>query len=439
MPLNTIYKTVRQYNKFTISEEEMKKLVEVANDYSRVKNYVYQRYGSIKSLSKIYPGYTVQNEMTKTGFRAELGLPSVYFYLAIFDALGDIKMQWTQTKTRILQSIKKNQNLTADDRHYLRFVLKVSSCLECILTNQKVVLKDEIKTQYQKAIQNVDVERINNYLCRQVRKHLKKIHTDKADGFFVTERAYRYGDHGIYISTKEKRKRIFVPLTDSNQYKSQIYIHLYPEEGNIVIGVPIEMKVKQHEDYVKIIGLALGVKCMFVTDEGHEYGEQYEEYQFKLNQYVSKGMSCYRRNQKYNSGRKKYYAGKARLEAELHTYINKEINHLFEEERPETIYIPKLPQYSRAGPNKKINYSINMWQRGYIRKRLAQKCKEQSINLVEVFAKNISNECSQCGNIGEKKEENFCCPSCGLVLKIKTNTAKNVLKRGVAASNLSSV
>ena len=39
----------------------MKKLQEIAGDYRTVKNYVYQRYGGIKSLSKIYPGYTVQN------------------------------------------------------------------------------------------------------------------------------------------------------------------------------------------------------------------------------------------------------------------------------------------------------------------------------------------------------------------------------------------
>ncbi|MBD5521773.1 MAG: hypothetical protein HDR03_11265 [Lachnospiraceae bacterium] len=45
----------------------MRKLQEIADDYSRVKNYVYQRYGGINSLSKIYPGYTVQNEMTRSG------------------------------------------------------------------------------------------------------------------------------------------------------------------------------------------------------------------------------------------------------------------------------------------------------------------------------------------------------------------------------------
>ena len=94
MPEQTICKIVRQYNKVPVSGEDMQKLQEIAKDCASVKNYVFGRYGGIKSLSKLYPGYTVQNEMTKSGLRESLGLPSVYFYLAVFDALKEIKLQW---------------------------------------------------------------------------------------------------------------------------------------------------------------------------------------------------------------------------------------------------------------------------------------------------------------------------------------------------------
>lgn len=52
-------KTVCQHNREPVSADDMKKLQEVAEDYRTVKNYIYQRYGGIGSLSKIYPGYTV--------------------------------------------------------------------------------------------------------------------------------------------------------------------------------------------------------------------------------------------------------------------------------------------------------------------------------------------------------------------------------------------
>ncbi len=102
MPQNKIYKTVRQYNKKPLQTEDMCKLQEIARDYAYVKNCTYQRYSGVGGLLKIYPGYTVQNEMTKSGIREQVKLPSVYFYCAVFEALGDIKTQWTNTKSSVL-------------------------------------------------------------------------------------------------------------------------------------------------------------------------------------------------------------------------------------------------------------------------------------------------------------------------------------------------
>ena len=71
-----------------------------------------------------------------------------------------------------------------------------------------------------------------------------------------------------------------------------------------------------------------------------------------------------------------------------------------------------------------------MWQKGYVRNRLTQKCKEQSIELIEVLGKDISNECSRCGITGEKANGVFTCKACGAELPERENTAKNALKRG---------
>lgn len=434
MPSNTICKTVCQYNSAPVSEADMKKLQEIAKDYSTVKNYVYQRYGGVKSLPKIYPGYTVQNEMTASGLRVNLGLPSVYFYLAVFDALGDIKNQWTQTKSRVEKCIRENENLTPEDRHYLRFVMKQSDCFEAILLEKEIQLSEEWEKTFREVRKDVDENRLNRYLCRQVRRHLKKMHTDTVDGFSASGKAYRYGDHGIYLAIKEKRKRIFIPLTDNNRYTKQICIRIYPEKRSVVIHAPVEMKVRRHKDYHREVGLAVGIRTMFVTDEGNIYGEKYSDYQYALSEYVREGNIRYRRNKDKNPGRKKYMAGRERLEEALHSYINAEINRMLRTEKPAAIYLPKLPQSSKAGVNKKINSSVSMWQKGYVRNRLAQKCREQSIELIEVFGKNISSECSRCGAAGQKTDGVFSCKSCGAELAERENTAKNARKRGQMGS-----
>lgn len=74
MPQDRICKTIRQYSKNPISDDDMEKLLEIAADYAKVKNYVYMRFGGIGGLSKIYPGYTVQNEMTASGLRGNPGM-----------------------------------------------------------------------------------------------------------------------------------------------------------------------------------------------------------------------------------------------------------------------------------------------------------------------------------------------------------------------------
>lgn len=430
MSEETIFKTVYQYNRETVPKADMEKLLEIAKDYNRIKNEVYQRYSGINGLAKIYPGYTVQNEMTRSGLREGLGMPSVYFYMAIFDALGDVKSMWAHTKNRVETNIRENQNLTSEDRHYLRFVMKQSQCFEAILTGKEMNLAQEWQGTYEKVSANVNVHQMDQYLRRQVRRHLKKPHTEAAEGFTVSPKGYRYGDHGIYISMKEKRKRLFIPLTDNNCYDRQIYIRLHPETDRVTICIPLEIRPKHREGYENIVGLALGMRCMFVTDGGNAYGEQFLEYQSALADYIRERVPGHRRNAHNNPGKQKLNAGKARLEAALHTYINGEINRMLETEKPKVLYLPKLPGASRAGVNKRINTSVAMWQKGYVKSRLAQKCRERSIELVEVFGKGISSECSGCGSAGEKKDGVFSCRACGLELSERVNAARNALKRG---------
>lgn len=430
---DTICKTVRQYSMGPIPEGDMAKLQEIAADCCKVKNYVYARYSGIGSLSKLYPGYTVQNEMTSCGLRSQLGMPSVYFYLAMFDALGDIKCHWTRTKSKVLELISKNEELTAEEKHYLRFLMKVNNAFDAVLNQKAMELPGGIRKQQEELAGKVDAEKLHRYLRRQVRKyHLKqgKPHTEAANGFTISERAYRYGDHGIYISIKEKRKRIFVPLTDNNQYASQLYISLYPEEKRIEIKVPVNVAVRRHEEYENQVGISMGMYTMLTTDTGHGYGEEFGQLQTEYAEWVREQAGSYSRNREMNSGRKKYEARKKRYEERLHSYINHELNRFLKEEKPKIVYIAKLPKPGGGGKNRKINQSVSMWQRGYIRSRLLQKCGEQSVEVAEVLGKGISRECSNCGAEGIRKEGTFSCSEYGYTAEEKTNTARNVLKRG---------
>lgn len=425
-----VCKTIHQYSKGTLPEEDRKKLKEIAEDYRTVKNYVYRRYGGIASLKKLYPGYTIQNEMTESGFRISLEMPSVYFYLAIFDALGDIKSQWTRTKNKVLELIGKNERFSSAEKHYLRFLLKVSNAFEAVLNREEMVLPKEIEKKYRELAEDVDTEKMHQYLCRQVRKYHIKQHTEAATGFSLSAKAYRYENHGISIASKEKRKRIFIPLTDNCAYKSQIYLKLDPERGGVELHVPVNMAAKSHEDYQNRIGIALGIYTMLTVDNGNCYGEELGKYQTEYADWMRAQTASYNRNRGSNPGRKKYKAKKHRMTEQMHSYINHELNRFLEVEKPEVIYLVKLPKNQGQGVNRRINHSVSMWQRGYIRNRLEQKCEEHSVEFVEVLGKDISNICSKCGGMGKRKDGVFVCEDCGMQMEEKINAARNVLKRG---------
>ncbi len=284
---------------------------------------------------------------------------------------------------------------------------------------------------YRALCEGLDVHKLDQYLRRQVRRHLVRPHAETAEGFSTAPKAYRYGDHGIYLAMKESRQRLFILLTDNNCYSRQLYIRLYPEEGNLTINVPVEVRQRHPAGYEGEIGLALGMRCMFVTDTGNAYGERYLEYQTALTDYMRERLPGHRRNAKNNPGKKKYNAGKARLTAALHAYVNAEINRMLETEKPGIIYLPKLPANSRAGALGKVNAAVSMWQKGYVKSRLLQKCRERSVELKEVFGKGISTQCSRCGAEGTREENKFCCAACGLEMPERQNAAGNVLKRGM--------
>lgn len=452
-----ICKSVHQYNSQKISNEDMNRLLDIAYDCRTVSNYVYQRYGGIKSLYKIYPGYTVQNEMTACGLREELNLPTVYFYPAVFNALREIKTQWAHVKRKIYAAINENERFTPEDKHYLRFAVKVDGCFQNILNGKPVAVPEEMMPKYESIISNLQgdcrerMRNLNRYLCRQVRKKLCKLHTEKFLYFSVWERGYRYGGsgkghdktcYGIFLTTKEHRKRIFIPLTDCNQHNGTLDMKLKPEKSGIEIIASLFVKIKKHEDYINEIGISLGLWDMITTNTGNVYGSKFGEMQKAISDITVSEWRTY--GKENNFGRKKYLTRRERLEASLKNYINMEINRMFEAEKPKKIYMAKLPRNPGMKKGESGNsYLLRTWKKGYVTQRLQWKCMQNAIEIIEVLGNGLSRECSACGAICETRAENeyekFKCFHCGYEEDRKVNAAKNVVNRGKTGRQLNKV
>ena len=443
---STVTKTIWQYSE-PLPEETMTFLKGIAADYCKVKNYVYRKYSGVKNVNNLTPVYNILNEMRHCGLREQLNLPVVYYELAIADAVTNIKCSWGTVRNKISECITTNENLSEDDRIYLRTVLKMNGVYAAILNQQEYVMPRNA------AELDIDVKHLNNLLCRLTRRYLTQPKTDCTDSFRISPNGYSYKDGAIRIVCRIPRKRISIPLRDDRVFDRQLQIQI--RQNDIVLAVPVEAKVKRHQDYINTIYVHMGSKDMFTLSNEHIYGEALEELTSpeterlaKKNTERRKMYTAYMQStengdtrkaesiEANNLGKRKYDRQKEKEKVKTTTFINAEINRMIKAEKPARVVITKPVTknkskiYSKSA-NRKLARKFN----SYIRERLAYKCKVHSIELVEISSNHTGNICSMCGEEGKRQGREFVCESCGLKITIALNSARNIQQKYLAKSN----
>ena len=392
---NTITKTVWQYSE-ALPQETMEFLRGIASDYCRVKNHVYRKYSGIKNVDRLTPVYSILNEMRYCGLREQLNLPVVYYELAIADAIADIKGSWGIVKNKIGELVTANENLSADDRFYLRTVLKLNNVYAAILNHQEYEMPRNTKEL------ELDIKRLNNLLCRLTRKYLTVPQTDNADSFRISPNGYSYKGQAIRIVCRIPRKRIVIPLRDNRTFDRQLQVHI--KDDYIKLAVPIETKIKKHDDYVNTVCIHIGYRDMFTLPSGAIYGRELsgllnpetdrlsQKNRERRRMYVAFEQNTETGNWKKagnieanNLGTIKYDRQKEKERLRTTTFINSEMNRMLREEKPAKIVITKPVTKNRAKLySKSANRKVTRSFRSYIRERLSYKCLLNSIELVEI-------------------------------------------------------
>lgn len=434
---STITKTVWQYSE-PLSEDTMEFLRGIAEDYCKVKNNVYRRYFGVKHLDRLTPVYSILNEMRYCGLREQLNLPAVYYELAIADAVTDIKGNWGVVKNKIRELVTANENLSADDRLYLRTVLKINSVYASILNYQEY----EMPKNAEKL--SIDVNRLNNLLRRLTRKYLTQPKTDTTDSFRISPNGYSYKDGAIRIVCRVPRKRISIPLKDDRTFDRQIQVQI--KDGYAAFAVPVETKIKKHDEYTNTVYIYIGYKDMFTLSTGVIYGRELGELispeterLARKNRERHRMYTAYERHtengnlrkadniETNNLGKSKYDRQKEKERLRTVTFINSEINRMIRTEKPGQVIITKsvkanMTKHYSKSVNRRLTRSFN----SYIRERLAYKCLINSIELIEINSNGTGSICSSCGAEGKRQGMEFVCENCGMQTTIPLNSARNI-------------
>ena len=475
-----ITKTAALYSA-PLPDETMEFLRGIAQDYCKVKNYVYGRYSGIGSVGKLTPVYGVLNEMRHCGLRQQLELPTVYYELAIAEAVGDVKGMWGVLKNTVRSLINANENLSGDDRLYLRTVLKINSVFAAVLNRQEYEMPEKAKGL------ELDVRRLNNLLCRMVRRHLKTPKQEKADNFLASPNGYRSDESGLYLTSRTPRRRVFIPVKGIGGACRQLRIII--RENDVRITFPVDAAARKREDYTNTVYAYIGYSDMLTLSNGNVYGKElgglvtpeterlteknkergriYAAYQKTLEEKALKtdgdmpaeavdgvleniwrdilktgdgqlaarkeeeqkteSESLKKKLEENNLGRKKYEEQKRRAREKTRNFINAELNRMFREEKPEKIVITKPVAKNRAkNYSKALNRKMTRSFRGYIRDQIAFKCRQNTVELVEISSKGTGSVCSSCGSEGKRVKAEFVCEACGYRSTIAVNSARNI-------------
>ena len=441
--MTTYTKNVRQYSQ-KLSPDTMDFLRWLAKSYAKVKKTTYERYSGIGSLGKLTPGYTALNEMRVSGMRQKLGIPVVYYELAILDALTAIKSRWGILRDTLKRLAAFNENFSKEDRMYIYTILKWGSVYAAILQ-----CKDYEEPNIVKNLQ-VDKRRLNNWLRRQTRNRLGKIRVIKEDGFTISPKAgYSYKNGVMRIAGREPRKRVEIPLRDNRQFSRQLHIEV--KEDYIILTAPVTKEAILPEGWTNEIYVHIGNIDALTLSNGHVYGEGLNKLTDAETERLDRKnrlRSRYRNREREaiaegktdkavaisanNLGAKKYQRQKERSRVKTENFINAALNKMLAEEKPCRVVITYPVKVGKGGKiAKTAKRKLARSFRGFIRDRLQEKCEECSIEVVKIPSKDTRLVCSVCGETGKIMGGGSCfkCQQCGYDATLSLNEAKNIEKK----------
>ncbi|MBY6838858.1 RNA-guided endonuclease TnpB family protein [Clostridium botulinum] len=437
--MGTIVKTVKQYS-YELNAEALEELKFIANQYKNVKNYVYSRYSGINSIPLLSKERQIRNEWTKSKFYEQWKLPARYWKLALTEAMGNIKSQWSNIKRRIKEQVKVNENLPDEDEHYINYIVKFNDCYHKVLNHIDFDIPKIFKNK------NLNFKYLNNLIRRYTRKYKGHIPYSKIGRTFSVDAGlYSYKNNCINITSTKKGKRLSIKLTDNNRYDRTMIVKII--DNKIVINCSLKIKARKNKNS-NIIGIDKGYRYLFAVSSNRVYGENLNNYLSKeterlnkinaqrnrfwalYNQYLDEGdIKKANKIKENNLGKVKYNYNKLKHDQTVKSYINYSLNQLIKEEKPKEIVMEQLDfvNWNDKYP-KNIKRKLSRWIKGYIRERLEYKCDFYSIKYTYINPAYTSKVCSTCGGFGKRDGDSFICPKCG-EFHADINASKNILNR----------
>ena len=270
------------------------------------------------------------------------------------------------------------------------------------------------------------------------------------------ERTKTSYDYWIDLSTLEKGKKIYLPITTNDYFEGTkgdisnfIQINFGQDiekiDGNRALSTLQKVdysnykidicliKKSEKEEYqpeIDKLALDLGLNNLFATNLGELYGRNFSKLLKKYDEIVSL-LAKNRQKQKLKTLSKKYKKLINKIKAYLKNEINRVINNLIKNNKPKEIVVERL-NFTSPKLSKKLNRMISNFGKRIIEEKFESIKERYGIIITQINPAYTSQECSRCGYVekkNRKSQETFICGFCGKKQNADINASKNILAR----------
>lgn len=263
-------------------------------------------------------------------------------------------------------------------------------------------------------------------------------------------------DYWIKLSTLEKGKKIYLPITTNSYFEGTkgdisnfIQINFKQNidkiNGNISlstqkrvnydeykIDICLIKNIKKEEYQPKIdkLALDLGLNNLFATNLGELYGRNFSKLLKKYDEIVSL-LGKNRQKQKLKTVSKKYKKLINKIKEYLKNEINRAINNIIKNNKPKEIIVERL-NLTSPKLSKKLNRMLSNFGKRIIEEKFESIKEKYGIVITQINPAYTSQECSKCGYVEKKNRKSqakFICGFCGKKQNADINSSKNILAR----------
>lgn len=430
-------KTVRQHS-LPLDAETMRELTDMAVAYRNVKNYVYSRYSGICSIVLVNHRGRCRREIRdewsakRTNFASQWPLPARISNLAIEDALGGIRSEYSNTVRRLKLAIKTSETLDEDTKTVLLETVRHDRLV------QQVLVEHRLERPKKTASLIVDERHAVNWLCRHYRR--LRGHVPHTDSLYLRVDdclySYTHGEDGnsvIGVATMRRGQRLTLPLTDRLEHRGILRIIVKPSTRTVEIQSTLNVTVKPlNMDGERVIGIDKGVTDLLMCSTGNAYGhvgtlmaQESDRQTAKLRQRnrvwqqakrceEAGDMAKAERIRRNNMGHIKWTRQTGRAKAHITSDMNRAIRLMLHSEQPSAIVLEQLNfQNMKRELPKNVRRKLAYWMKGVLDDRLEYIASLYGVDVVHVNAAYTSQQCAQCKCLGERAGKRFTCPHCG--------------------------